>query len=210
MPKKKKQVAVVARAGSMGSISQPVDIKCNSVVRSWYRFSAANAQGGTVVTVGNLLGCQGSVVVTAILCQSIMSSFRVKKIRMWCPAAVAGNNLMEITWATGGLQVKDDVKIASTVGSANSAYYETKPPPKTFSSMWFDSATPANSVFTLTCPTSTIVDVYLEGVISNAFVQPTGVAFGNAATFALGKIFFPSLDGPGTHNLTTVGRPTTF
>jgi len=209
MPREKKK-NVARKPPQMVSVAQPRELAANSVVRSWYRFGAASAQVGTAITVGNLLGCQGSVVVTAILIQSVFTSFRVKKVRMWAPAAAVANSLMECVWTSAGAQNKDDVKIGSTVGSANSSYFESKPPPKSFSEMWTDPGTPANTVFLLTCPVGTIVDVHLEGTLSNGFAQPTGVAFVNTAGFPLGKLFYPPLDGPGTHNLSTQGRPSTF
>lgn len=208
MGRKKKRSGARAAAVSSTSLvpAQPDEIKCNSVVKSKYRYASIALQAATTITVKNLLEAMGQVQTDATHVQSVFSCVRIKKVQIWGPAAAAGGHAdISVRWATGGNNVVDDVKTNTTISTANSCYYESTPPPNTFSSMWWDSAAAATVLFDISCPANAIVDVMLEGRLRNSIAQPTTTVVVVAKT--VGTLFYGYLDGPATANFFPEGRP---
>jgi hypothetical protein len=207
MPRKKK------RAGrpTKGSPQQPSPVSGNSDTAVTLRFACSAAQNATGITVGDILAALGSVVtVSAVTARSVFTSFKLKRIQIWSPATLAGETISEVLWATKGNNVRDDVKVNSTVGTANAGAYVARPPAKSFSSMWWDSSDLTAQIFEIVCPTGSIVDLTLIGSLANSIAQPGTFAIASAG--AIGQYFNAALDqfSAGTHTMVPQGRSFLF
>jgi hypothetical protein len=196
---------------SKGLPQQPVSLSGNSDTAVRLRFACSAAQNATSITAGCILAALGSVVtVSAVTARSVFTSFKLTKVQIWSPATAAGETISEVLWATKGNNVRDDVKVNSTVGTANSGYFESKPPAKSFTSLWWDATDLTAQIFQIVCPSGSIVDLSLTGSLANSIAQPGTFAIASAG--ALGQYFNAALDQftAGTHTMVPQGRSFLF
>jgi hypothetical protein len=192
---------VRAKAKRGAAINEPPLLQTSVKNRHTYRFltSATVDQNFTAGNVAAALGAVVTVNATTKIC--ISSSFRVRKIRIWAPAAAAAENACQVTWYTVEEHAEDAYSANNTVGTAGASYFETSPPKGTFADMWSNTSSAATVLFGMNLATNAIVDIDIESTLINN-LTPLSVS----STGALGAFGFDNLDG-ATGHVQPVGLP---
>lgn len=207
--KNKKAAGRVPTVNVVGIGKQPRELQATIKTTHTFRFVATGAFIATPVTMGGVLaasGCIGTVANTTVT--PFHSCARVLKVEMYANAGAAESHVF-CEWAASGLYATDDEKIRSIVGVSNSNYLTTRPPKGTDPSRAFNNATPATTLFFVTGPAATVLDVTVQIWAANNFASISR----GAATVALGTVYYMALDSlaaAGTHNFVPEGLPTTF
>ncbi len=141
------------------------------------------------------------------------TSLRVRAIRIFPPAEAGSirSQLNSITWATNSTfaESKDTVRDASMpYGVSIGTVVQSRPPRNSLSAMWLNSATLSTStpLFAITAEQGAVIEVDVSFTLGNA-VPNISVT---VAAAAVGTTYYGYLDGAGTHQLTPIGRPSTF
>jgi hypothetical protein len=96
----------------------------------------------------------------------ILAGVRIKRIQMWCSNnALAGANSISVEWQTNNPAYGTTSRIYSdtAVGVSDVAYVDCRPPSSIFGYDWLpDTSTTPFTVFYLTCPQYTVVDVTMS------------------------------------------------
>jgi len=178
-----------------GKISQPPELDSSVNVHHVFRF-VANAGALVGITVGNVLTSLGvmATLVAGTTKTTFASSFRVRKIEIWAPAAAAGAATPTVAWNGAGGRSRDEEKISTTVGTAAASYYASVPPKKSFAELWQDSTGSANVLFTLSAGVGAVIDLTVDFTLSN---NDPGVTVTTGVASTAGLVTYFPLDGTG-------------
>jgi len=183
----------------------------NSNVRTShkFRFIASGTVTNQLVTSNALLGIAGTIgTVTNSTVALCYESVRLKFVEVWAPpAAQGGSATVSVEWIgsanSPSIEVSD-----TTISVSHNAHIKCAPPKSSLASFWQISDNNA-TMFTLNCPTGSVVDVSIELM----FVDRSAVVATQAGltTVAIGKVYFLALDTATlTHVLVPVSLNTTF
>jgi hypothetical protein len=103
---------------------------------------------------------------TAVLAFRIFDAVKLRKVEAWCAnTAATASNTIEIEFLSSNPYFSDDSKIFSdtAVGVTNVAHVVAKPNPFGMSAAWFSGASNSFTIFNLTAPQGTVIDVHLTG-----------------------------------------------
>jgi hypothetical protein len=186
--------------------NKPPQLKSNIVVRHTYRFTSTSATA-TAITPTSLLGAAGTVCNTgntAVAC--IFQSVKVNKLRMWAPPPAQGSvATCSVEWIGSVASQISNLEVSDSSNStATPAIVSCRPPRQSLASFWQQPGT--NTLFTLTAPVGTIIDVSLSLIMQDDDVGVPGIGI---ATGTSGLIYFLSLDPNATHHYVPVSLTTT-
>ncbi len=172
------------------AIPQPPQWKSECILTRKLRFAATSQVTDVSLTVKELAQSIGIFAVTVSSAYIIPFAFRVKSVEMWgYPTSGAGHAETIIDWnsnpASGagyspGLSVEG---ISSNVSEP--AYVKSSPPPNSYAS-WWHNVDDTNTLFKLTCPDGTILDIVFEYVVNDAEL---GIAAPSVSSATVGAIY---------------------
>jgi len=172
-----------------------------------FRFSAAISQVG--VGLGGLLGAMGTVGRTAnATVANLFSSCKITSVTLWPPATSAALDGITLDWLGAAGYLPDegwDVTIPD--GITMTRAMRVVPPRNSLAVDWLNSGTIplGTTVFTLTGPEGTILDIDIQGRLANV-VGCSNIA---VAVAVVGTMYYLSLDGPASNKVQPVGIPST-
>jgi len=183
-----------ARTG--GSKAKPPQIQSNVRVNHTFRFQSTAATP-TNVTNRTLLQACGVMAATTILGYPIVSSVRVKRVKVWTPFSAA-NSTCSLVWYGSVDSQFSNIEISdSSVSSALPAHISTAPPARSNASFFqWDNQSTTNTLFQLVAPAYSFIDVDVEYVLAdggNATAAASLVLVGATA----GQLYYEPLDGRG-------------
>lgn len=159
-------------------------------LRHQFRFTSSNG-AAKAITDQLLLTAAGVAANTAgTTGTAIHQTVKVNQIEIWSPpasqgAAVTCSVLFPASINSPAREITD-----TTVSTAQPAHVVCSPPQKSLAGFWQEGV--GNTMFTLTAPAGSIIDIWLSLIIADG-VQPTA----NTATLVggtSGAIYYCSLD----------------
>lgn len=170
-----------------------------------FRFTSTSATA-TAITPTSLLGACGAMgtVVNAFV-TTIADAVRVNLIEIWSPPASQG---AAATCSVDflGFGNSPNVEVSdTTVSVANPAHILTSPPAQSLASFWQVGG--ATTLFTITAPVGSIIDVHLSFILDDGGEVGQAIA---VATSVVQTLYYLSLDPVATHRYTPVSLTTTF
>jgi len=185
------------------AIPHPPQIRPSIIWTNRLRFTVTTAATGKSFSVNNLFDTV-LVAKTTTAGSQLFTNLRLKAVEVWGPSPAAGTattvSVFFPTVSTAGFAVGgDNVVFSDTSVSVEPAHVRASPA-GTASSLWQSnqdsSATPNNnSIFVITAPVGSVVDVLVEfsnGVGLSAFTQAVANALVGAVA---GTVYFRGLDG---------------
>jgi hypothetical protein len=189
------------------SSNKPPQLSSNVVVNHTYRFTSSSGNT-TFVTPVSMLCAAGSF--TSVLNTSVVSIFgalKVKRVTVWAPPASQGAvSTCSIDWAGSGAASQGSLEVSDTTNSVSTPAKISSAPPRGSLADFWQNAAQTNSLFGLTAPVGSIIDVQLSLIFQDADNAP---ATTTVATAAIGVNYFLSLDPNATHRYVPVSLSTT-
>jgi hypothetical protein len=167
------------------------------VVPYHLRFLAGSTASGVTCTGYELGAACGVMAATSTTAYSICQSVKVNKVEMWSPPASQGAaSTCSVLWTSaGGTVFTSNMEISdTTVSTAFPAHVESRPPVRSLAADWIQVLSTSENVFSITCPSGTIIDVYLTAILADASSAPTAVTVAGAT---VGVLYYQPLDGDG-------------
>lgn len=187
----------------------PPQINSNVRTQHRFRFLASGAVTNQIISSNGLLGMSGTIgTVTNSTVTLCYESVRLKSVEVWAPpAAQGGAATVSVEWI--GSANSPSIEVSDTTMSvAQNAHIKCAPPKMSLASFWQISDTSAN-LFTLNCPTGSVVDISVELMFVDRSTAPATISA--IATVVVGRVYFLALDAPSaTHVLVPVSLNTTF
>jgi len=161
----------------------PNDIKMIPIQSRVIRFNASStAQAVRPLDLLKMLVMTTSGSTTAY---EVMQAIRIRRISMYWVNSGGdfGNNNVFLSFQWSGATNASDILITDRGTATEPACIKVVPPRDSIASMWFDANSPAfsNTLFTVTCPQNTIIDIDFEYIFSNG-VTSTVTLNANATT----------------------------
>jgi len=185
-------------------------IETNVRLTHTFRFVASSAFNGQIYQSG-IIGAMGTI--GRIINASVANIFATAKIhRVKCMAPISSQGTaatVSINWFGTNNNTPNKEVSDTSVSTAEPAYISTSPPRKSIGEDWFEfSAGSSSYIFTLVCPTGTVIDLTVSGIMADG---PTDTATqSNIGTATVGVIYYLALDYPTSHILVPVSLTTTF
>jgi len=132
------------------------------------------------------------------------SSIRLVKVTVWPAPSASAASATELYWSNGtSAQIPDEARITTIPeGISVTRALTFKPPAMSLAADWL--VVPA-TIFTISSPVGSVVDVTIQSRLSNIFE----VANITIVTGTLGTVYYLALDGPATNKYLPQGLPTT-
>jgi len=188
--------------------SMPPTIDTVVTAHQVLRFTATSAAASLNITLANILmACGGICTIVNSTVASVASSVKLHKITIWPASTTAGaGQNAEVLWPELGNITRDESKsTAIPAGVTVSDVVMERPPRASQVAFWNSSGGGGSTLFSLTCPAGSIVDVDLTWTLRNNIA---GVTQAGYAAAALGSFYYARLDGVGGKFL-PLGVPTT-
>lgn len=150
----------------------PNDIKQFPIYTRVIRYIAASALSKQAFKPSDLLKMMVITVNTSATAYQIMQAIRLRRISIYFVASTGDfggtSNYIDFAWS-GGTNAPDNL-ITDRGTATKPACIKVVPPRGTIADMWFDANSTAfgNTLFTISCPTDTIIDIDFEWIQSNA------------------------------------------
>jgi len=175
-------------------------------VRKKLRFLASSALSNTTITGQTIAGACGGICTTVNgFLTPWCSTIRLRRVTIW-PTVGSAAGVADITWATDGtLFVKDEFKVTTLPQAVTIHKSVTSVPPSGTLVKFWQAATDTNTIFTITAPGGSVIDVLIEFTLAN---ELTGTTLG-IVSGVLGTVYYLALDGPGGNKARPVGLVTT-
>lgn len=202
MTRRARQNKTPGRRGS----TNPPQIRSNIVLSHIYRYVSSSGTP-TAVTSASIFGALGTICTVAnTTVTSWTGSFRIAAVELWGPPASQGAaSTVSCEWnigvAQGGTQEVSD----TTCSVAVNAHVHTTPPRNSLASFWQTPTT--QTMFTLTAPSGTIIDLHVSAIMFDE--ESTGPTPITVTTATLGQTYYLSLDPNATHRYTPISLATT-
>ena len=182
------------RAATLDRATHPPPFAAAFVLKKTLRFKANAAFTASSVNATNLLDllCMADTVTTA---QRLCSSVRLDYVELWAPMA---SDLAPVTVSVE-IQTPNSATIGgpnllksdTSMGADRCAHVMLTPPPQSQSSMW-QSRAGASTLFTMSGPINTVIDVHLSFYLQNG-ETPLAVASAVAGA-TVGTVYCRGLD----------------
>lgn len=144
----------------------------------------SNGVTAGAVTVQDLM--QLVVVTTATTTNyELLDSIRIRSIEMWCPATAVGtSSLLSISEdsSTGGIANPSRTVSDMTMGTARPGHILWKPMPRSLISNWLNPSIANANVFTISCPSGTVMDVKYDFILGDGTFPPTAAPASGGGT----------------------------
>jgi len=148
----------------------PPPFLARPVLSSQVRCLATGPQIDAAVRYVDLAAMLGLVATSATTSILIASAFRLKKIRVWCPAPFGSvsTSVASITWdqTTSDYVSPPVTKADSSVNPSKPAYVEIIPPKGSLADKWH-SPGQTDGICIMTYPTGSIVDFFFNYVLDD-------------------------------------------
>jgi hypothetical protein len=184
--------------------NRPPQFNSNVEVVHRYRFLSTSGTS-TAITSQSLLLAAGSVCYAANAnVVSFFGSVKVQSVSVWSPPASQGSaSTCSVDWE--GLANSPNREVSdSSVSVATPARIVSAPPPMSLASFWQTQS--ATTLFTLTAPVGSIIDVKLSLIAQDDDVASAATA---VTTGTLAAVYYLSLDPNATHRYTPISLTTT-
>jgi hypothetical protein len=172
------------------------------------RFTATAAAASVNITNASLLmACGGIGTIANSTVASVASSFLLHKVTIWPASTTAGaTQNAEVLWPElGGITRDESKSTAIPAGVTVSDVICERPPKLSQISFWNSSGGGGSTVFAITCPAGSIIDISVTWTLRNNIA---GVTQAGYAAVTLGAFYYARLDGVGGKFL-PLGVPTT-
>ncbi len=171
--------------------AQPPQLSTNVVLRHRFRFKSSvdTAVAITDRNLNQIFGAMCTVANTTL--KGIVNAVKLHSVEVWTPPASQGAAAtVSLQWNSGAFA--PDVEVSdTTISTAMPAHIKTSPPPGSSASFWMGESA-ANTMFTLTAPTGSIIDVDVTGVLADTQAALTSYT---VAAGTLGAFYYLPLDG---------------
>jgi len=184
---------------------RPPQISANPRMRHKFRFGAGSSGAGTYVITNNdlILACGGICTVANSTITAIFSSFKILFVEAWAQAGAAPATII-LNWNGTPVFVANAESSDTSVSPAYPAHIRSVPPKESNASFWQTAS--SGSLFVLTVPNDTVIDVLVDLIMSDQ--QDVDTVTG-VSTATLGSQYFLALDGAASNNLVPVSLNTT-
>jgi hypothetical protein len=197
----------VGRASSSSSMAmvRPPQISSNPRMRHRFRFGAGSSGSGTYTITNNdvLLACGGICTTANSTITAIFSAFRIVLVEAWAQAGAAPATV-SLNWNGAPIFVTNAEVSDTSVSSAFPVHIKAVPPKGSNAAFWQTAS--SNSLFVLTVPNDTVIDVLVDLVMSDQ--QDVDTVTG-VSTASLGAQYFLALDGAASNQLIPQSLSTT-
>jgi hypothetical protein len=174
--------------------------KCLSTVKvvHTYRYRTIEA-AGVQIGADSILVSAGSTATTAVLLQSVFSSFRVLQFKMWGPVATTASPTISIDWFGNVNGTGDNTCLHrdsdTSISTAYPAFINAKPPPDSFASFW-QSGGQNTPFMSLNYPAGTVIDLTLELILFDTSLGGNPQTRASHATIGatVGQLYYTPLD----------------
>jgi len=201
---RKKRLGPVSGSSTSARSMAPPQFHSNVMLSHRFRFVSTSATA-TAITPNSLLAAAGNMCTDGnTLVVSFASSVKVKRVAVWTPPGSQGSAATcSVDWV--GFNNSPNIEFSdSTVSVAKPAVVDCSPPPMSLASFWQVSST--TTLFTLTAPVGSIIDVILDLVLSDGDAEGLATAI---STGTINLTYYLSLDPNATHRYTPVSLTTT-
>jgi hypothetical protein len=190
---------------SGGNRSIPM-ISSNVKGQHRFRFIASAAISAVSILTGDVLKTSGLFAVTTTTLYPVNKTFRLKSVEVWAPTATSTTGaICSIEWPTNQTGPTSEVSDIS-INVSEPAHIIAIPPKDSIASFWQQDGT--TSMFILTCPGGSVVDISIDYVQDDDGVASSFPITVVGAT--AGTIYYGFLDGDATHLLTPVSLRSIF
>ncbi len=186
------------------SSSHPPPFQPNLIVQRKFRFESSAALTSSPVTINDLfdLVCMAATTTSAY---GVYNSVRLRSVEIWGPMA---SDLKPVTVSVEFLSLNLGTPRTlfsdTSMGSSICAHVRAKPPVKGASAMWLLKG--GTSIFNLTLPANSIVEVALDLVLQDGSgAQAVSAAVAGAT---VGVLYVRSLNAINGNNLVPLSFPT--
>lgn len=172
-------------------------MEANPQLTRKYRFSSTSATI-TSITAAKLLNSCGVVASTTTVGNNIFGAAKVLSVKAWTPPASQGSNAtVSILWASAGANYTSGLEVMDSTNSVSvPATIRSRPPQNTLAS-FFQTNSGSATLFTLTCPVGTIIDVTVRLVMNDALTVDAAPGTCVLAGATVGSVYYTPLDGHG-------------
>jgi hypothetical protein len=184
----------------------PMQFESNVRIHHRFRYVAQGALATVGITDTNCVSSQGAIcTVAALTVTPWVLSTRIKRVDMWAaPAAQGQSATCSIEWF--GFNNSPNIQESDTTLSVGkNAYLSSSPPDTSLASFW-QKAT-GTQLFSLTCPSGTIIDIIYDSIIGD---DETSDDINVAGAVVLGEIYYLALDHNNGDMLKPVSLTTTL
>lgn len=191
-------------------VSLPPILQTTVRTNHTFRFRVNSTCNLTPIGLGGVIGAMGVVGKTATSVVAIHTAARLKSIKVWLPALSSANTFF-IDWVgTVIAGITPDMSQETSVpdGVTITGCITCKPPKGSLAREWLNAGTLsslAQALFTINSPVGAIIDLHVEGCISNTVATQTITV----ATAAVGTFYYLALDGPSSNKVIPQGLLTT-
>jgi len=150
----------------------PNDVKQFPIYTRVIRYIAVSAINKQAFKPSDLLKMMLITVNTSATAYEIMQAIRLRRISIYFVASTGDfgstSSYIDFAWS-GGTNAPDNL-ITDRGTATQPACIKVKPPRGTIADMWFDANSTAygNTLFSISCPADTIIDIDFEWIQSNA------------------------------------------
>jgi hypothetical protein len=205
MPSKPSRRPASKPRRSMSSAANgPRQTKSNIEIRHQYRFTSTSGTftGITPTSLLCAMGTMGTAVNTSV--QSFFASCKVNQIEIWSPPASQGSSVTCSVNFAGYANAPNREYSDTSVSVSTPAHLVCSPPPQSLASFWQTAGT--NTVFQISAPTGSIIDIWVFGILQDS---DDTYAFTLVAAAVVGNVYYLSLDPNATHRYVPVALTTT-
>jgi len=198
------------RRGGAGAPSLPPVLNTSPTIGHTFRFT--NTANSTALAISGAL-LQGALGVMGTATNSTVrpwaTSVRIHKITIWPSAGSNPPIAPGVEWGAVSSTVKDEGKYTGLpYGITEERAMISRPPKKSVCSDWLSlQATGITTLFYITAPAGSIMDISLSYTLANVFVTSNAIT---TATAVIGTVYYLALDGNSSHNWGPIGLPTTW
>jgi len=161
------------------------------------RYQCTAAQSAVTYAPTRLLASLGTVCRTANTdCTVIYEACKVKRIRLWAATSASGTAAtISVNFGNYAFNVNTEY-IDTTISVSEMAHLDVRPPKGTLASFWHTYAS-TDVLFTITCPSGTIMDIDYDMVQSDNDPSVRNMALSSGAA-TLGLIYYINLSASST------------
>jgi hypothetical protein len=179
----------------------PPQLNTNITIRHKFRFRCTTATS-YVITSDDVLGALGTSGISGSACVALMDSFRVVELSMWAPPPSQGSTATVAVEWNGQAQANSVEYSDTTVSTAQPAYIRSSPPSLSLAGFWQSPKVAVATLFTVTTPVSTILDLTVDMILGDTGAQGFSYATASAADGVIGYL---ALDGYASNKLQPIG-----
>ncbi len=170
----------------------PAQVEASLRVTRKQRFQASAAITGANVTVEMLTGLY-QMATTATTGQALFSAARLLAVEIWAPPGTTTPVTVSLEWEGGTFSSHKRVTDTS-IGATFPAHIRAIPPPDWLFKDWVGETGTTTQLFTLSCPSGSVVDITAEFMLRNGEAPPVADTIAGATA---GEVYVRAPDSSG-------------